>query len=134
MIAIRDGAVRRHATRTAPSSSATTSTNVRLSWWRWHRPRTRSRPTAAHVAAGLQRLADAAGTTPRALAEVVTYLEDSAHWSAVVYFDGNGLMIRRTPLDCLSAGCAGCVILDYIEFAHRLRGAVSSLHTNEAPR
>jgi hypothetical protein len=37
------------------------------------------------------------------------------------YFDGAGLMIRRTPLDWLSAGCAGCVILDYTEFAHRLR-------------
>jgi hypothetical protein len=37
------------------------------------------------------------------------------------YSDGAGLMIRRTPLDWLSAGCAGCVILDYAEFAHRLR-------------
>ena len=37
------------------------------------------------------------------------------------YFDGAGLMIRRTPLDWLSAGCNGCVILDYAEFAHRLR-------------
>jgi hypothetical protein len=37
------------------------------------------------------------------------------------YFDGDGLMIRRTPIDWLSAGCAGCVILDYDEFAHRLR-------------
>jgi hypothetical protein len=36
------------------------------------------------------------------------------------YFDGDGLMIRRTPMDWLSAGCAGCVILDYGEFAHRL--------------
>jgi len=37
------------------------------------------------------------------------------------YFDGDGLMIRRAPLDWLSAGCTGCVILDYDEFAHRLR-------------
>jgi hypothetical protein len=37
------------------------------------------------------------------------------------YFDGDGLMIRRTPMDWLSAGCVGCVILDYAEFAHRLR-------------
>jgi hypothetical protein len=37
------------------------------------------------------------------------------------YFEGDGLMIRRTPMDWLSAGCTGCVILDYNEFAHRLR-------------
>jgi hypothetical protein len=37
------------------------------------------------------------------------------------YLNGTGLMIRRTPLDWLSAGCAGCVILDYDDFAQRLR-------------
>lgn len=37
------------------------------------------------------------------------------------YYDGAGLMIHRTPMDWLSAGCAGCVVLDYADFAHRLR-------------
>jgi len=40
---------------------------------------------------GLQRLAAAAGTVPRALGNVVNFLEDQAEWSAVVYADGNGL-------------------------------------------
>jgi hypothetical protein len=40
---------------------------------------------------GLRRLAQAAGTTPAALARVVDHLEDKADWSAVIYLDGNGL-------------------------------------------
>lgn len=39
------------------------------------------------------------------------------------YFDDGGLMIRRTPLDWLFAGCVGVVILDHEEFAERLRAA-----------
>jgi hypothetical protein len=42
-------------------------------------------------------------------------------YNAASYFDGGGLMIRRTPLDWLSAGCTGSVILDFAEFSQRLR-------------
>jgi hypothetical protein len=39
------------------------------------------------------------------------------------YYDDNGLMIRRTPMDWLFAGCTGAVILDYEEFGQRLHAA-----------
>ncbi|MFG3384013.1 hypothetical protein [Streptomyces sp. NPDC047999] len=40
---------------------------------------------------GLGRLAELAGTRPRALAEVVEFLSDRAEWVGTVYADGNGL-------------------------------------------
>ncbi|MFF4652624.1 hypothetical protein [Streptomyces sp. NPDC001380] len=41
--------------------------------------------------AGLGRLAELAGTEPRALGKVVEHLNDEAEWVGVVYADGNGL-------------------------------------------
>ncbi|MBH5135218.1 hypothetical protein I3J14_34795 [Streptomyces sp. HB-N217] len=40
---------------------------------------------------GLARMAELAGTRPRALAEVVEHLNDRAEWVGTVYADGNGL-------------------------------------------
>ncbi|MEU2999309.1 hypothetical protein ABZ684_17305 [Streptomyces sp. NPDC006995] len=40
---------------------------------------------------GLGRLAELAGTRPRALAEVVEHLNERAEWVGTVYADGNGL-------------------------------------------